>query len=308
MKRAKCAVCVDLGGTKLSAAVIDNNYIIHDKIVTSSFFDKGISAVFENLINTVSGLIGKSGAKNISGVGIAASGRIDSSRGKIIAGVPLCEGYIGFELGKKSESKLGKPVIVENDANAAAYAEWAVGGGKKARRLVCITIGTGIGGGIVIDGNLISGYGNAGEIGHINVVKNGLCCGCGGRGCLEKYFSRKILQDEIMSLIKSGKISINTKDKNISTGEIISLIKSGNFTAINAFKNGISYLAIAIETLVNVIDPDLILLSGEISKLGKILTDEIKRQIRFDVKIAPAKLKNDAGLTGAGILALKKFR
>ncbi len=179
------AIGIDLGGTKLSAALVDEQGDTKDFIIQSSQFDKGLEAVFNGVIEVIHQLKQPIHGRVVA-IGIAATGSIEPQSGTIIGMIPLCDGYIGFPLREKVQQRINLPVIVENDANAAAYAEYRVGAGQNAKRLVCMTIGTGIGGGIVIDGQLLRGSGYAGEIGHMVVVKNGRRCACGRRGCLER--------------------------------------------------------------------------------------------------------------------------
>lgn len=304
--KEKYSIAIDLGGTKTSSAIINTKGEIIDYKIQSSLFEKGLKALTEMLNKIIEDRITNSKLK-INAVGIAASGRIDVKLGKIIAGVPLCEGYIGWAIRDDLTKKIKIPMIIENDANAAAYAEYKVGAGSLAKRLVCITIGTGIGGGIVINGELLSGNGNAGEIGHIIIKKNGKQCGCGNRGCLEKYVSRKIMENEVRKAIKTKKLNLKVPLEKITTDTIISLIKEKNSAMVKIFKSQISYLSIAISNLVNIIDPDLILISGQISQLGDILIDEIKSQIKNKTEIKLAGLGDKAGLIGAGLLALQNF-
>lgn len=299
------AIGIDLGGTKLSAALVDEQGDTKDFIIQSSQFDKGLEAVFNGVIEVIHQLKQPIHGKVVA-IGIAATGSIEPQGGTIIGMIPLCDGYIGFPLREKVQQIINLPVIVENDANAAAYAEYRVGAGQNAKRLVCITIGTGIGGGIVIDGQLLRGSGYAAEIGHMVVVKNGRRCACGRRGCLERYVSRKILEQDIIRAIKSGKLKLRLKPKKLITEEIIKLIKSKETVVLEILERQLDYLAIGIDNLIYLIDPDKILFSGQFAELGEILIKNLVARISKPVQIGIAKLGNKAGLIGAGLIALEQ--
>jgi glucokinase len=292
---------IDLGGTKIAAALVEREGTCGKTLVLSAPFDKGVDAIAETIVTMINEL--RSDADQyVAGVGIAASGRVDTSTGDIIGGVPLCEGYIGFEMGQAIRSRVNLPVWLDNDANAAAFAEYKIGAGRNAKRLVCITIGTGIGGGIVIDGKLIRGNGNAGEIGHMVIDPEGPPCGCGRRGCLEQFVSRKRLAEELAEAIRAGKIRTDITPDDISTEEIIKLVKGGNSVAREIFDRQMHYLALAIDNLVNIIDPDVIVISGQISKLGGELLNTLREKMNFDVPLKTSTLGNTAGLIGAALL------
>ncbi|MCX7766424.1 MAG: ROK family protein [Candidatus Sumerlaeia bacterium] len=299
------AIGIDLGGTKLSAAIVDEQGNTRDFIIQSSQFDKGLEAVFRGVIDVIQRLKQPPRGKVVA-IGIAATGSIDPRTGTIIGMIPLCEGYIGFPLRKKVEQAINLPVVVENDANAAAYAEYQIGAGKNASRLVCITIGTGIGGGIIIEGQLLRGTGNAGEIGHMVVVKDGRRCACGKRGCLETYVSRKILEKDINRALKRGKLSLRRKLHKLTTEEIIKLIKSREPIVLEIVERQLEYLAIGVENLINLIDPDRILISGQFAELGEMLIKGLVARVTKSVQIEIAKLGNKAGLIGAGLIALEQ--
>lgn len=300
------AIGIDLGGTKLSAALVDEQGNTRDFIIQSSQFDKGLESVLNGLNDVIHRLKNPPRGKVVA-IGIAATGSIEPQSGTIIGMVPLCEGYIGFPLREKLQRRINLPVIVENDANAAAYAEYRIGAGQNAKRLVCITIGTGIGGGIVIDGQLLRGRGYAGEIGHMVVVKDGRRCACGRRGCLERYVSRKILEQEIIRALKSGKLKLRVKPRKLTTEEIIKLIKSKEPAVTEILERQLDYLATGIENLIYLIDPDKILISGQFAELGEILIKSLAARVSKPVQIGIAKLGNKAGLIGAGLIALEHY-
>jgi glucokinase len=289
---------VDLGGTKISAALVGRNGKTSDILLRSSSFNNGIDSVFNSLVKIINDVRESGKDHNIRGIGIAASGRIDNESGAVVGGVALCDGYIGFPLKEKITEKFNIPVCVLNDANAAAFAEYKIGAGKSSRRLLCITVGTGIGGGIVINGELFTGRGNAGEIGHLIIVKDGRICSCGQSGCLEKYVSRKIMAQEISIDLYPEKARNSPV---ISTEEIIEMIKDKNPVALKIFNRQMEYLATGIRNVVNTIDPDLILISGQLSNLGNILLTSLKKNLPRGLNLEIAGLGSHAGLSGAAL-------
>ncbi len=216
-------------------------------------------------------------------------------------GVLLADDYIGFPIVETIQRELKLPVYIENDANAAAFAEYSLMKGDRPHRLVFITIGTGIGGGIIIDGKLFRGQGNAGEIGHICVERNGRPCRCGRRGCLETYVSRKQLQEEIEKILPDKNHSMPSLD----TETIIHLITANQPDVMKIFHEQMDYLAAGLENLFNIVDPDLVVLGGELSKLGNILVTSLQARLLRPIKIIISHSGNDAGIIGAALLAVE---
>ncbi len=165
-------------------------------------------------------------------------------------------------------------------------------------------IGTGIGGGIIIDGKLIKGQGNAGEFGHICIEKNGRQCRCGRKGCLETYVSRKLLQEQIEKAVQNKNPSLPSLD----TGTIIHLIKSNHPEVMKIFHQHIDYLACGLENLFNILDPDLIVLGGEFSRLGNVLITNLQARLLRPVKITISSSGNNAGIIGTALLAIENLQ
>jgi glucokinase len=186
---AEYSIGIDLGGTNLRAAAIDRSGNMLDKIGAAANFEKGREAVLGDIVSAISTLRGKHGPGDLAGIGVGVPGFIRMKEGFIANSnnLPYLENFpVRDELSKR----LGTPVILENDANAAALGEKWIGAGKDVDDLVLLTLGTGIGGGIISGGRVLRGcVGMAGELGHTTVVPNGNPCGCGNRGCLEKHAS-----------------------------------------------------------------------------------------------------------------------
>lgn len=297
------AIGIDLGGTKTAVGVVSADGIIIRKKVVTSPWDKGMAKVVSTICSIILELMDNS----IETIGIAAGGRVDYEKGIVSDGVPLADDYLGYPLADMISKAIHRPVILENDANAAAMAEYRIIDPPKPDRMVGITIGTGIGGGIIIEGKLFRGSGNAGEIGHICIQKAGRKCACGRSGCLETYVSRKLLQSEIAKLIQPGKVVLPETHDMLDTDAMIKLIQSGHPDVMKIFHQQLDYLACGIESIINTMDPDLIVLGGEIARLGDALCDGIKSRLLRPVNLKTSALGNDAGLIGAALLAFEKL-
>src|SRR3954454_3676246 len=179
----------DMGGTNLRAASVDSNGKLIKKISGVTDLKSGRDAVLADMVNAIQQLKAESGSMRLAGVGIGVPGFILMEKGIILGSNNLPQ-FEGFPVRDAIEKRLGTQVILENDANAAALGEKWIGAGKDVNDLVLLTLGTGIGGGIIVDGKVLHGHvGMAGELGHITVVPNGNPCGCGNYGCLEKHAS-----------------------------------------------------------------------------------------------------------------------
>lgn len=296
----RLAIGVDLGGTKTSMAQVSYTGSVKTKQIITSKWNEGTGRVVADIIFELKKII-ESSDQRIAAIGIAASGRIDQERGIIFDGVPLANDYHNYPLKDEISNALKLPVLIENDANAAAYSEYSFRKDNPPQRLVFVTIGTGIGGGIVINGKLLRGQGNAGEIGHICIEHNGQKCRCGRTGCLEAYVSRKLLEQEIAEYLpRVGLASLS-----LTTDTMIQLIRSHHPEVMKIFLRQMDYLACGLETVFNLIDPDLLVLGGELARLGTILIDNLKNRMLRPIPVTISKLGNDAGMIGAALLAME---
>lgn len=296
------SIGIDLGGTKTAIALVaGDGRVIQKRVITTPWPD-GTAAVVMAIVAAAREFCDK----NVAAIGIAASGRVDYQKGIVYDGIPLASDYLGFPLAASIAEATGKIVAIENDANAAAVAEYYHLPVPGPESLVGLTIGTGIGAGVVINGRLLRGHGNAGEIGHICIEQNGRPCACGRRGCLEQYVSRKLLQIEIERLLAAGEIDLPRGRTTVDTETIVQMIQSQQPAIIKIFEQQLDYLACGIETIVNTIDPELIILGGEIARLGAALSQGVQSRLARPANIRISALGNDAALIGAAQLALEK--
>jgi glucokinase len=291
-------VGIDLGGTKILTAVSDDSGRLISSVRIETEAKKGPKKVIENIVKSVQLALAKPGIKmsQVKKIGIGTPGPVINQ--STIVHAPNIPGFKNFNIKKALERKFKKPVIVENDANAAAYAEYMFGAGKGSKNMVYITISTGIGGGIILDGKLYQGsFGTAGEIGHMVVQPGGNKCGCGNRGCLEAMAAGPYIAKA------AGK-------KNAIEVKIAAL--KGNKIAQKAIGSAANYIGMAIADLNNLLDPDIFVIGGGVSNMGSLLFKPMIKaakansmtEPRKHLKIVAAKLNNNVGVMGAISLCL----
>ena len=299
---AKFIIGIDLGGTNLKAGLLDNNCIIKDKIVlvTKKFTNK--KGLISAIIFAIDSLIkdNKLTKKQILGIGIGVPGPTNYQKG-IVHFLPNIPGWREVKLKSILEKKLRLRVRVDNDAKVMTLAEYKFGHAWSFKNVLCLTLGTGVGGGIIIGGSLYRGQDNAaGEIGHLPLNEEGPRCNCGGMACLEAYIGNgRIL-----------KLARERFTKDISLEELSKLALKGNKASCAVWSSVGRHLGVALSGLVTVLNLDAIIIGGGVAGAGKILFDEVKDTIHrrsmsvqaARVKIFKAKLANDAGIIGASIL------
>lgn len=283
---------IDIGGTFLKVAFKENDEIKTEKIAVKEIQKK--ESFLENLREVIK-------KYNPSKIGIAIAGLVDKKTG-LLTNSPNLKFLEGLNLKELIEKEFNIEVFVENDANVAAFGEYVYGNGKDSKVLVCLTLGTGLGGGLVIDGKIFSGVsGSAMEIGHITVEKDGFLCHCGRKGCLESYVSSYGLE-RLYCLISEEKRS---------SFEIINLAKQNDEKAIQTFEIFTDYLAIGIMNIAHIFNPDRVLLSGGIIENYLDVLNLTKRKVEKlvfplplrDLHVNTAKLGSWSGAYGALALA-----
>jgi len=300
------AIGMDLGGTNLRAAAIDKTGILLDKISGSTKFEEGRDAVVSDIVAAISRLRETHGAQGLRGIGVGVPGFIRMKEGLITNSnnLPYLE---NVPIRDVLTNKLGTRVILENDANAAALGEQWMGAGRGVEDLVLLTLGTGIGGGIVSGGRIIRGsVGMAGEIGHISVVPNGNPCGCGNQGCLEKHASATAVA-AMADLMQLG--------ENLTSKDVYDLAKQDSEAGEKArqiWQVVGESLGMAMASLINTFNFPLYLLSGGMLPAWEFFAPHMmrvakQRSFTFratsgETRIAQATLGNLAGLYGASYL------
>ncbi len=318
MQKQKIAVGVDLGGTSIKLGLVDRTGKILQKISIDSFAAEGPKKVVTQIKLGIKELIKNDNVK-IEGIGIGSPGAIIAEKG-IVANPPNFPGWGRVPLGKLIESEFGKRVYVENDANAAAIGELIYGAGKNLNYFIMITLGTGVGGGIIINKKIYRGEtGGAGEIGHSSIDYNGPVCKCGSRGCIEAYVGNNYLINNVKKDIPSYPNSLISKmlqnDGTELTPKLIyEAAKMNDGFALKIIDDVGKKLGYGLASVVNILDITSIIIGGGVAGFGKPLfnavTKTVKERVlipfRARVRIIPAKLKNDAGIKGASALVFYK--
>lgn len=290
-----------MGGTNLRAAAVSSDGKLLEKISGRTELSAGREAVVDDMVHSILSLRQKLGDCRLAGVGIGVPGFILMEKGYIVGSNNLPQ-FENYPVRDEIEKRLGTPVILENDANAAAMGEKWIGAGKDVDDLVLLTLGTGIGGGIIADGRILHGYlGMAGEIGHMTVAINGNPCGCGNTGCLEKHASATAI---------GGMGRMLSLGENVTSAEVFNLATAGNERAKMIFRHVGAALGVALANLVNIFNFPLYLLSGgplpAWDFFAPAMFDEVERRSftfrNAKTRIEKATLGNEAGLYGAAYL------
>ncbi len=313
------AVGIDIGGTKIAGALVDESGTIIKELRVPSPIDdsnqmiEAISSVIEDL--TVD--------EKVIGVGVAAAGFLSVDR-EIMYHAPNIAAWRNEPLKSRIESKTSFPVLLENDANAAGWAEFRFGAGKDVQSMIMLTIGTGVGGAIISEGKLLKGgFGIGGELGHVLSVPEGRLCGCGLKGCLETYASGTALLLAARELAASGDAKgARLKELAATEGElsgemVYQAIMEDDSGAIELIVELGHYLGTAIGSVfVPVLDPEIAVIGGGVSAVGEKLMNPIRdsfekslpaKGYRPELKVVKASFLNQAGLIGAADLARQAF-
>lgn len=307
------AIGIDIGGTKIAGALVDaEGQIVKELRVPSPAQDSAA------LVDAVVGLIEElAQGHEVLGAGVAAAGFIDAEQSNIIYAPNISWRNEPFKA--HLEAKLNIPVIIENDANAAGWAEYRYGAGKGYKHMVMLTIGTGVGGAVITDSKMLrGGFGIAGELGHLRIVPDGLPCGCGQNGCLESYGSGTALLKAARTLAESGDASgarlreLQAAAGQLSGQEVYQAILESDPGALRLLSELGDWLGQGIASLVAVLDPQIVVIGGGVSAAGDLLLNPIReaylrhlpaRGFRPELKIVGAEFVNDAGVVGAADLA-----
>ncbi|MDX3000194.1 ROK family glucokinase [Kribbella solani] len=306
---------IDVGGTKIAAGVVGEDGRIGVRThrdTPASSVDATADAICDAAAELIAG-------HDVEAVGIGAAGFVSADRSTVLFAPNLA--WRDEPLGARVAAKLNVPVVVENDANAAAWGEFAFGAAKNVEHMVCITVGTGIGGGVVIDGELLRGaHGVAAELGHMRVVPGGHRCGCGARGCLEQYASGTALVREGRAQAESGSLAAaqmlsvcGISDPAQLTGPMITeAAMAGDPCAVELLEDLGRWLGEGLASLATMFDPTQIVIGGGVSAAKGLLMKSAQaafeknlpaRSNRPHAEFTLAELGNDAGLIGAADLA-----
>jgi len=305
---------VDVGGTKVAAGVVDEDGTIVDKLKRSTPAARPDDTA-DVIADVVLELLTR---HDVTAVGIGAAGFVDETRSTVLFAPNLA--WRDEPVKKRVEDRIGRQVIVENDANAAAWAEAKLGAARGQHHMILITVGTGIGAGMVLDGRLYRGrWGSAGEPGHYRVVPDGRLCGCGNQGCWEQYASGNALVAEARELARRApsasvrllQLAGGTADR-IDGPAVTQAAREGDAGALSCFEIVGTWLGHGLADLAAILDPGCFVIGGGVSEAGEMLLGPARvafehsltgRTHRQLAEIRPAELGPDAGLIGAADLA-----
>lgn len=313
-RQVELTIGVDVGGTKIAAGVVDRAGQIVDEVRVSTPATTAM-AVEDGIVTAVRQLADKHA---VSGVGVAIAGFVDERRSmlRFAPNLPMTE----RPLRDLVTAGTGLPVVIENDANAAAWGEFRFGGGQGSSDVVLLTVGTGLGGGIVLGNRLLRGaFGVAGEVGHVRLVPNGLLCGCGNHGCWEQYASGSALVREARSLARTHPdrgarlLELAGGDATRITGRMVTRAAAeGDAAARELLAEVGRWLGEGIADLADILDPAAVVVGGGVSEAGDLLLQPAREayaallsggEHRPHLRIVTAELGNEAGLIGVADLA-----
>ena len=311
---SKYSIGVDLGGTSIKFGIVSYDGKIYKKMVLPTFAEKGPAAVVKQIKKGVNALL-KNDPKKVLGIGIGAPGSVKLKKGTVEY-PPNFPNWGRVHLGRSLEKSLGQKVYVENDANAAAIGELIFGIGKKIGSFIMVTLGTGVGGGIIFEHRLFRGEtGAAGEVGHVTIDINGKRCNCGSYGCVESYLGNSYMIRDAEQLLSEHKDSvihhILNNDMELLTPKVIfDAANAGDEFSINFIKNLGSKLGYGLVSVINILDISTVILGGGVSGFGEFLfipleaaiKERVLKPLKTRLKVKHSKLKNEAGIKGAAAL------
>jgi glucokinase len=303
---------VDIGGTKIAAGLVDSEGTIHAQTTrpTPATDPEAIENVVADVVAELTG------SETVLAVGVAAAGFIDASQSVVYYAPNLA--WRNEPIRERIQDRIGLPTTVENDANAAGWAEYRFGAGRFSSHMTMLTIGTGVGGAIIVDDRLFrGGFGVGAEIGHLRVVPDGLPCGCGARGCIEQYGSGRALlrfaaEASHDPVVGSALAAVRRADGTIDPGDARALLAAQDPGALSALATLGDWLGQACASLHAILDPQVFVIGGGVSVAGEHLLAPIREAFRRNVsargfrpepEFRIAELTNDAGLVGAADLA-----
>lgn len=309
---------IDVGGTNVKIALVDKSGKIIYSNSVPTYAKMGYEYTVNNIKQAIKDLMKETNttAKDIDGIGFDFPGQVDYKTG-VVKLAPNIPGWVNVPIAQMIEEEFHIPTRIDNDVRCAALGEMKFGAGQGCENFVCITVGTGIGSGLVVNGQLVRGASNAaGEIGHIKLqMKDGLICGCGDTGCLEAYASGPSIVAMAQDYIKGGK---STKFREMAAAEggeitpymVAKAAEAGDPVAKRIFAIVGEYIGIGLTSIINLLNPEKVIIGGGVAEAGDLLLDPIRKTIKERamvvagsvVEIVPAQLGNSAGVIGASML------
>lgn len=299
-----CTIGIDIGGTRIKAAIVNEDGTLVNKSIVETNSSEGYSLLLRQIANIIYSLRDEA-SECVTAVGTGVAGLMDSKNYRIIT-APNVKVISGRALATDLAKVIDMPVVMDNDANVMAIGEGCCGAGRNSKHYIAITLGTGVGGAVISDGQLVRGFaGGGGEVGHIPISIEGPACGCGSFGCLEAYIGHAGIINYI------NKTFPTLKQKSIKSLNQMAI--EGDKEALQVFTYIGSTLAVGLAGLINVFNPEIIIIGGGISAAENLLFDPLWKELKlraFDtytanLAIRRAELGNWAGVVGGGVIARK---
>ncbi len=312
---------IDLGGTKIAGLLADagGNIFAQEQIPTQK--EEGQERVLARIYSLVRALMNKAEPGAVKGIGICSPGPLNIETGVIIEAPNLQ--WTNTPLAALMEKEFGLPVVLENDANAAAFGEYMYGAARGVKDMLYMTVSTGIGGGIIANGELVYGRDfSAGEIGHMVILPGGPVCGCGRRGCVEALASGTAIAREAKARLAKGEKSLLQADfsgenlHRLTAKEVKEAAAQGDALALSVLEKAFYYLGIAVGNLVNILNPEMVVIGGGVAKMGPYLFEPVQKNIGLsafphmyrNLPVVPAQLGGEAGTKGMVALLHRKLQ
>lgn len=302
---------VDLGGTNIAAGVVNENCEIVFRGSVPTNAGRDFDEIVKDMGGLINRLIAESGISQdeIKYIGIGAPGVLDNEAGTVTDNSNIK--WVNYPIREKLQQYINKPMFLGNDANVAAWAEYMGGVGRGTKNFLMLTLGTGVGGGIVLNGKLYTGSHNIGaEIGHTTFKAGGAQCGCGNHGCIEAYCSATALIKRAKAALENSGNSVLANAPKISAKTVVDAAAAGDELAIKIFDEYTEDLAQVIASMINFLDPDVIALGGGVANAGEFLLKPVREKypkyVTFKAmektQVLAAKMGNDAGIIGSAVL------
>ena len=304
---------IDIGGTTAKVGLVDNYGSIIEKTQVKTLKTGNWKKIIDDYVKPIEGWI-KSG-KNVVGIGLGGPGAFDKNKKMLVTCVNIPE-LKDAPIISYLEEKFNLPVMGDNDATCAAAGEHIFGAGKKYENFLFVTVGTGVGGGLILNNSVFRGRdGFAGEFGHMTIVPDGLLCSCGNRGCIESYASATAIINNIKTGIQRGTITTygDVDLADIDARLIFTKAQAGDKDSINAVDNAAKHLGMIIGSVINLLNMDAVIIGGGVAQAGNYFIDRIKYyceqtawpSFMKGLPIISAQLLNDAGIFGAASLIIE---
>jgi glucokinase len=312
----RVVIGVDLGGTNTRTALVALNGDILEKQKEETLAAEGHEKVIAKLIRNIDRQRANADqyGRRVAAVGVGAPGVIHEQTGVVVKS-PNFPDWNDLPLKQILERELKLPVFIENDANAAALGEQWRGAAKDIRSMIFLTLGTGVGGGIILDGRIWHGAdGMAGEVGHMTIIPDGRSCGCGNRGCLEMYASSRGIVMTFKAMCAGKHLDAEDR-KEVTSAQIYQAARNGDTVAHLVMKDMGRYLGIGVANLINIFNPEMVVIGGGVKAAWDLFIDATREEVRKRAftyaaertKIVPSMLGDEAGMVGAAAVAFQKI-